>query len=77
LRNTSVRFYSGVPTSKYDLKDLDISQYDHIAVLSDLTIKDPAQADSKNLIILLHARNIIRGRDGKVTIVSQILDARN
>ena len=77
LENASINFMSGDPTVYNELEKINLMQYDHIVVLSDFINHGAMNADARNLITLLHARDILRKSDRKITIVSQMMDERN
>ena len=77
LENTSINFMSGDPTVYNELEKINLMQYDHIVVLSDFINHGAMNADARNLITLLHARDILQKSDRKITIVSQMMDERN
>ncbi len=77
LENTNINFIFGDPTNYKSLENVNLAQYDHIAVLSDFKNYNAMDADARNLITLLHIRDIINDSNRKVTIVSQMLDERN
>lgn len=76
LKNVKINFIQGDPTSINILKSLKLKNFDHIVVLSDF-MNHPKNADERNLITLLNARNILNKESDKVTIVSQMLDEKN
>ena len=77
LENASINFMSGDPTIYNELEKINLMQYDHIVVLSDFINHGAMNADARNLITLLHARDILQKSDRKITIVSQMIDERN
>ena len=52
----NINFINGKVINKNKLYDLNLTQYNHIVVLSDLEAGSIMEADSKNLIILLYIR---------------------
>lgn len=58
------------------LDRLEVETYDHIIVLCSDTL-DPARADAKTLVTLLHLRDIAARLDRDFSIVSEMLDLRD
>jgi hypothetical protein len=62
-------------TDRRVLDRLDVAGFDHVLLLSELIDRSQDMADARTIISLLHLRDIVQ--DGKVPIVSEILDVRN
>jgi voltage-gated potassium channel Kch len=78
LSHQTVSYWYGDTTSRSILDDLNISEYDHIIVLSQTESSTDIQStDAKTLNTLLHLRNISDLHDHDFSIVSEMLDDRN
>ncbi len=76
LKAQRATFESGDPSDRAVLDALGVERYDHIIVLcSDLL--DPARADARTLVTLLHLRDIAAKLDQDFSIVSEMLDLRD
>jgi voltage-gated potassium channel Kch len=64
------------PTSRRSLEDLDLGSYKHIIVLSDDTF-DPAHADDRTLVTLLHLRDIEIRLGDPYSIITEMNDDGN
>jgi hypothetical protein len=62
-------------TDRGALDSLNVAGYDHVLLLSELFDRSQDMADARTIISLLHLRDIVQ--EGKVPIVSEILDVRN
>lgn len=77
LQNQTIQLKYGDITSKSLLEEIYPEKFNHIILLSDITIEDIQEADAKTLICLLHLRNISEKLNMNFNIVSEILDIRN
>jgi ion channel POLLUX/CASTOR len=64
-------------TDRGVLDALAVEQYDHIVVLCDSDELDPARADARTLITLLHLRDIASCQARDFSIVSEMVDLRD
>ncbi|HWO19874.1 MAG TPA: hypothetical protein VNO30_13905 [Kofleriaceae bacterium] len=64
-------------TERGVLESLDITSFDHILVLSELTGRTQEMADARTTVTLLHLRDLVRIAGKKVPITSEILDIGN
>ncbi|MFP4499094.1 MAG: CASTOR/POLLUX-related putative ion channel [Vulcanimicrobiota bacterium] len=76
LRNQEVNHIFGDTTNRKLLEKLELEQFDHIILLTDMNLP-PQQADSKLLITLLHLRDISRNLNRPFSIVSEMIDSNN
>lgn len=76
LNNQKLIFRPGDTTDRVLLDELNISDYDHVIVLADVTL-EPQEADARTLITLLHLRDISEKDSTPFSIVSEMLDLRN
>jgi voltage-gated potassium channel Kch len=77
LRQLAVRAKDGDTRDRLVLESLDIGAYDNVIVLAD-DRTDPLAADSRVLVSLLHLRDILAQRGGRVgSIVSEMRDDRD
>jgi voltage-gated potassium channel Kch len=74
--NLGVTFARGDTSSRALLDSLQVNTYDHIIVLSYVTL-DAQRADAKTLITLLHLRDMAEHLDVDLNVVSEMLDDRN
>lgn len=77
IKNQTITFMKGDTCDRKTLDDLDIVNYNHIIILAYCDRMDAQKADSFTLITLLHLRDIVDQKNGKCTIVSEMLDIRN
>jgi ion channel POLLUX/CASTOR len=77
LKHTTVQFRHADTTSRPVLEGLEVPSYDHILLLCYKEEMDPEEADAQTLITLLHLRNISERTNTDLSIVSEMLDARN
>src|SRR5678816_373022 len=64
-------------TERAALDALDVTSFDHILVLSELTGRTQEMADARTTVTLLHLRDLERLAGKKVPITSEILDIGN
>src|SRR5258706_55838 len=76
LQNQKLIFRPGDTTDRALLDELDVSDFDHVIVLADVSL-DPQEADARTLITLLHLRDISEKDATPFSIVSEMLDLRN
>jgi voltage-gated potassium channel Kch len=74
--NQKVTFRQGDTTDRALLDDLNVSEYQHVIVLSPEGL-DVQAADARTLITLLHLRDIAEKNGVTFSIVSEVLDLRN
>lgn len=67
----------GQTTSRELLDSLEVGSYQHVILLSDSDRLDAQRADARTLVTLLHLRDISARSGEPVTIVTEMLDARN
>jgi len=78
LINADVKILSGITIDRNLLNSLDLSNFDHIILLSFSDRLSQQTADSKTLITLLHLRDIASNVDGcHYSILTEMLDVRN
>ncbi len=78
LVNADVKILNGNTTDRNLLNDLDLSNFNHIILLSFSDKLSQQTADSKTLITLLHLRDIASNVDGcQYSILTEMLDIRN
>ena len=77
LANMRVTARTADITHRGVLESLDITSFDHILVLSELTGRTQEMADARTTVTLLHLRDIARIAGKKVPITSEILDIGN
>ncbi len=77
LKNSALTLQEGETTRRSVLDELQISQYDHILVLSDSERLDAQAADARTLITLLHLRDLSEKLQHKLSITSEMLDVQN
>ena len=75
-KNQTLEFRQGDPASRAVLESLQPFDFDHIIALASDSL-EPQAADAKTLITLLHLRDIAEKRGSDMSIVSEMLDARN
>ena len=75
-RSLVVGYKSCEPTSRRDLEALDLGSYQHLVVLSDDRF-DPAVADDRTLVTLLHLRDIKTPHGDPFAIVTEVNDDAN
>jgi voltage-gated potassium channel Kch len=77
LRQLAVRAKNGDSRDRVVLAAIDIEAYNNVIVLADDRL-DPLAADSRVLVTLLHLRDILAGRSGRIgSIVSEMRDDRD
>ena len=76
-RNLDVQTLVACTTDRAILDSLHIEDYDHIIVESYSGVLEPAEADARTLITILHLRNIREITGCSFSIVSEMLDDRN
>lgn len=64
-------------TNRAVLESLDVTTFEHILVLSELTGRTQELADARTIVTLLHLRDLARLAGKKVPITSEILDIGN
>src|SRR6185436_7675034 len=64
-------------TDRGVLESLEITSFDHILVLSEITGRTQEMADARTTVTLLHLRDLARIAGKKVPITSEILDIGN
>ncbi len=74
LSHQTVRFYQGSAVKKEVLTQLEITEFNHILILSADDI-DPEESDAQTLVILLQLRQLSRKQTQP--IVTEMIDARN
>ncbi|MEN6531370.1 MAG: potassium transporter TrkA [Anaerolineaceae bacterium] len=78
LINADVKILRGITTDRNLLNSLDLSNFDHIVLLSFSDRLSQQTADSKTLITLLHLRDIASKVNGcHYSILTEMLDVRN
>lgn len=77
IKNQTISFIKGDTCDRKTLDNLEITKYNHIIILAYCDRMDFQKADSFTLITLLHLRDIVDQKNGKCTIVSEMLDIRN
>jgi voltage-gated potassium channel Kch len=77
LRRLTVTVGHGDITARRTLAGADPGAYERVIVLSEIDEADPARADARTLITLLHLRDLVDGLDPPPTIVSEMLDPSN
>ena len=77
LRNLTVQFQEGNTSDRATLDALDIPSHQHVIVLGYTQTMPLQQADARTLVTLLHLRNIEEKSGQPLSIVSEMLDARN
>ncbi len=78
LENADVKILNGITTDRNLLNSLDLSNFDHVILLSFSDRLSQQTADSKTLITLLHLRDIASKVDGcHYSILTEMLDVRN
>jgi voltage-gated potassium channel Kch/K+/H+ antiporter YhaU regulatory subunit KhtT len=77
LPNSEIATFYGETSNRITLDKLNISNYDHIIVLSQEDSYGMQSSDAKTLSTLLHLRDIADNTDHKFSIVSEMLDDRN
>lgn len=75
LQNMEVTAHQADITDRGVLDRLDVAGFDHVLLLSELIGRSQDMADARTIISLLHLRDIVQ--EGKVPIISEILDVRN
>lgn len=77
LTNTTTRFVKGDTAERQVLEDIGVAKFDHVIILCYSEVLEPANADARTLITLLHLRHMadLSGQD--YSIVGEILDARD
>ena len=77
LANMRVAARAADITDRRVLESLEVTSFDHILVLSELTGRTQEMADARTTITLLHLRDMERVAGKKVPITSEILDIGN
>jgi hypothetical protein len=77
LTNMRVTARTADITERGVLESLDITTFDHILVLSEITGRTQEMADARTTVTLLHLRDLVRLAGKKVPITSEILDIGN
>lgn len=77
LKHTRVEYTQADTTDREVLESLQAHTYDHILLLCYKEELEPHDADALTLISLLHLRNISETTNTDLSIVSEMLDARN
>jgi voltage-gated potassium channel Kch len=77
IQNQTITFMQGDTCDRKTLDSLNITKYNHIIILAYCDRMVAQKADSITLITLLHLRDIVDQKNGKCTIVSEMLDIRN
>jgi ion channel POLLUX/CASTOR len=77
VKNLKIIYKIGDTTDRRTLDELDVSQFDHIIVLSCSDHMEKQQADALTLMTLLHLRDISEQTKKDPAIVSEMLDLRN
>lgn len=77
LENQVVAFQQSDTTDRKALDALDAASFNHIIVLSYSDMLDEQQADAQTLITLLQLRDLSERAGKELSIVSEMLDARN
>jgi Trk K+ transport system NAD-binding subunit len=75
--NTKIEYIRANSADKLVLEELEMSEYDHMIILSYQDDYEIQQADAKTLITLLHLRDIAERRKMELNVVSEMLDAKN
>lgn len=76
LASQAVRHIVAEPSDRATLDGLRVETFDHIIVLCSDTL-DPARADARTLVTLLHLRDIAARQGRSFSIVSEMLDLRD
>jgi voltage-gated potassium channel Kch len=63
--------------SRAALEGLDIPSYNHVLVLGYSDHLDPQATDTRTLVTLLHLRKIAEASQGRINVVSEMVDVRN
>jgi hypothetical protein len=74
--HTIVTVTSGDPTQWSTLQEQLTQGYEQVAVFGDARHVSPEDADANTLVTLLHAREIVRQRGHRVSLVAEVLDPR-
>lgn len=76
LRNAAVNLKGADASDRQVLEALDVARFDHVIALcrDDL---EPQLADSRNLVTLLHLRDMEQRIGGRFSVVSEMADDRN
>lgn len=77
LKHTRIEYVSADTTDRQVLEEVQAHTYDHILLLCYREELEPQEADALTLITLLHLRNISETTQTDLSIVSEMLDARN
>jgi voltage-gated potassium channel Kch len=77
IYNQQINFEQGDATNRRALDRLGINNYQHVIILSDVSMKDPQKADARTLVTLLHLRDLADQYGHPFSIVSEMLDIRN
>ena len=77
LTHQTITFWLGDTTNRKILDELNVSEFDHIIVLSQADLKDVQATDARTLNTLLHLRDIADNTGHDFSIVSEMLDDRN
>lgn len=76
-KNQTVIYREGQITDRTTLDELKINNYQHVIVLSYSDNLDAETADAQTMITLLHLRDIAAKTGAKLSITTEMLDARN
>jgi len=77
VKNHSLHLLRGDITDRATLEKLDLSQYQHVIVMSYSDTHTQQQADAATMIALLHLRDIADQRGYNFSLTSEMLDDRN
>ena len=64
-------------TNIKDLREIDLTTFDHILVLGDCDNLSPQQADTKTLITLLNIKKLADEHNKYIPVVSEMIDVKN
>ncbi|HRK04521.1 MAG TPA: NAD-binding protein [Chlorobiota bacterium] len=76
-KNIEIRAKIADTTHRSVLDAAQLTSYDSVIVLADMTLSDPQEADARTLMTLIHVRDIVASGDRHVNIVTEMLDDRN
>jgi ion channel POLLUX/CASTOR len=77
LGNLALTFVEGETTRRTVLDELQIDRYHHVLLLSDSDRLEAQAADARTLITLLHLRDLSAKLAHKLSITSEMVDAKN
>jgi hypothetical protein len=77
ITHQTITFWQGDTTNRKILDELNITDYDHIIVLSQAELTDVQSADARTLNTLLQIRDLADKQPHTFSIVSEMLDDRN